>query len=131
MAYSIIEFQGKSIRVHDLDLSVACFLLMEKGRSTGSALLIGLFDVWSDSIMFDGPGCIDLHLDAGLVKAEVLQELKSLIDTTMQDLNMISDIYPKDKLNLILAKAKIRLENDYRIDLICGVLDEFRRLVNQ
>lgn len=81
--------------------------------------------------MFDGPGCIDLHLDAGLVKAEILQELKSLIDTTMQDLNMISDIYPKDKLNLILAKAKIRLENDYRIDLICGVLDEFRQLVNQ
>ncbi|WP_271103333.1 hypothetical protein [Pseudomonas tohonis] len=106
------------------------FLLMEKNRSNGSVLLNALFEMWSDSIMFDGSGCIDLHLDAGLAGDEILQSLKILIDTTMQELSMVSNVYPKDKLNLILAKANIRLENDYRVDLICDVLEKLRRLVD-
>lgn len=129
MAHSIIEFKDKSIRVHDLDLAVACFLLMEQGRAAGLEPIAKLFEDWIDSISFDGPGCIDLHLDENLVDAETVQVMKDLIDSTIQSLNEESGLYSKDELNSILAKAKISLESDYRVDLIRGALVELRSLI--
>jgi hypothetical protein len=130
MAYSIIEFKDKSIRVHDLDLAVACFLLMEQGKTVGSEFVAKLFEDWVDSISFDGPGCINLQLDENLVDAKSVQALRDLINSTMQSLNEESDLYSKEKLNSILAKAKISLESDYRVDLIRGALVELRTLVD-
>jgi len=130
MAHSIIEFKDKSIRVHDLDLAVACFLLIEQKPVARSEPIVKLFEDWIDSISFDGPGCIDLHLDEHLNDAETNKLVKDLIDTTMQNLNEMSGCYPKDELNSILSKAKISLENDYRVDLIRGVLAELRTLVD-
>ena len=129
MAHSIIEFKDKSIRVHDLDLAVACFLLMEQGRAAGSAFVDNLFEDWVDSISFDGPGCIDLHLNENLVDAKTVQALRDLITLTMKSLNAESDLYSKEKLNFIFAKAKICLKSDYRVDLIRDALVKLRSLV--
>lgn len=130
MAYSVVEFKNKSIRVHDLDLAVACFLLMEQNQVGRSGSIVELFEDWVDSISFDGAGCIDLHLDERLNDAETSQLLKDIIDATIQDLNEVSGFYPKDELNSVLSKAKISLESDYRVDLIRGVLTELRSLVD-
>jgi hypothetical protein len=130
MAYSIIEFKNKSMRFHDLDLAVACFLLMSQKVGSKPEFVDKLFEDWVDSISYDGPGCIDLHLNENLVNTEEIQAVKDLIDATKQSLDKVSNLYPKDELNPILAKAKITLESDYRIDLIKGALSEFKSLID-
>jgi hypothetical protein len=130
MAYSIIEFKNKSVRIHDLDLAVACFLLLRQNGDTNSSLFDKLFEDWIDSISYDGPGCIDLHLNSYLVNPESIQLVKTQIDLTIQSLDETSNFYPKDELNPILAKAKITLENDYRIDLILRALSGLRSLID-
>jgi hypothetical protein len=129
MAHSIIEFKYKSMRIHDLDLAVACFLLMSKKSDTNSEFVNKLFESWVDSISYDAPGCIDLHLNDYLVNPETMLFVRKLIDETIQSLDKMSGSYPKDELNSILSIAKISLENDYRVDLIQGVLSEFKLLV--
>jgi hypothetical protein len=128
MAYSIIEFQNKSMRIHDLDLAVTCFLLMKQKGDANLEFANKLFEDWIESISYDGPGCINLHLNEHLVNPEKIRLVKNMIDTTMQSLNKVPALYPKDELNSILAKAKITLESDYRVDLIKETLSELRLL---
>jgi hypothetical protein len=116
------------MRIHDLDLAISCFLLMRQKYDANSDFVNVLFADWVDSISYDGPGCIDLHLNEHLTNPESIQLVKNMIDTTTQSLDEVSDYYPKDELNAVLKKAKITLESDYRIDLIKGALSEFRSL---
>lgn len=128
MAYSIIEFHNKSMRIHDLDLAVTCFLLMKQKGDESLESADKLFEDWIESISYDGPGCINLHLNEHLVNSETIQFVKNLINATMQSLDKVSALYPKDELNPILAEAKITLESDYRVDLIKKTLSELSLL---
>jgi hypothetical protein len=129
MAHSIIDFQENSVRVHDLDLAVACFLLIQQEVKVESESITKLFEEWIDSISFDGPGCIDLHLNDNLGDERTVRLLKELIDATIQSLRKTPGFYPKERLNSIMAKANISIENDYRVDLILNVLVGLRSLV--
>lgn len=122
MAYSIIEFNNKYQRIHDLDLSIACFLIMEQKEIMKSQLLEQMFEDWVDSISYDGSGCIDLNLNEYLRDSETMHILKKMIKKTLQKLDDVPDLYTTANLNPILAKAKICLKNDYRTDLIKNAL---------
>lgn len=130
MAYSIIEFNNKYKRIHDLDLSIACFLIMEQNEIEKTQLLEKMFQDWVDSISCSGSGCIDLNLNEYLRDPETIHLLKKMIEKTLQSLEKFSDLYPMDILNPILAKAKISLQNDYRIDLIKNALTELMALLD-
>lgn len=116
------------MRIHDLDLAVTCFLLMKQKDDENLESVDKLFEDWIESISYDGPGCINLHLNEYLVNSETVQLVKNLIDATMQSLDTLSALYPKDELNPILVKAKITLESDYRVDLIKETLSKLRLL---
>ena len=129
MAHSIIEFRNKDFRVHDLDLAMACFLIMKQSNGSLSDTLQKLFDDWLESISFDGPGCIDLHLDEHLVESDHINELISLINLAESELKEYSVSYPKIELTQYLDKAKINLIEDYKVDLIENVLKGFRSII--
>lgn len=129
MAHSYIEFRDKNIRVHGLDLAMACFLIMKQSGSSLSNTLQKLFDDWLESISFDGPGCIDLHLDEHLIESDYIQELVVLLDLAEHELKEHSGYYPKMELTQYLEKAKINLAEDYKTDLIENVLHSFRSFV--
>lgn len=129
LAYSTLEFSGRIARIHDLDLSVACFIVMELGKNISSDFLNEAFESWIDSISYDGPGCIDLRLDSFLKSQERVDVAVSLIEGAIRDLDIMSGEYPKDRLNLMLASAKIKLNADYKIEFINQALIELRRVI--
>lgn len=129
MAYSIIEFSGKNKRFHELDLSIACVLIIEKYRNIANGKYDAMFDKWLESITFSGSGCIDLHLDEYLQDRKLRLVIRELAKSVLQDLDEIGDLYPKITLNKLLAKAKINLENDYRVSLIRSVIEGLNELI--
>ncbi|WP_146232622.1 hypothetical protein [Pseudomonas protegens] len=129
MAYSILEFSGRFIRVHDLDLSIACFLVIEVGSGMASTFLDDVFEAWVDSICYDGPGCIDLRLDFYLTNKERESLIVSLIGEVARNLEFVSGFHPKDRLNAILVRTKIKLVEDYKVELIEEALIGLRGLI--
>ncbi|SMF33914.1 hypothetical protein SAMN02745866_02145 [Alteromonadaceae bacterium Bs31] len=128
MAHSYIEYKDKNCRVHDLDLSMACFLIMKKAN--GSGKFEKLFDEWMDSISFDGPGCVDLHLTDYLIDIEDVRDFQNLLGLAEQDLKTFSGLYPKSELGEYLGKAKINLVEDYKAELIEEALQRLRSIVD-
>lgn len=129
MAYSIIEFADKSFRFHDLDLTIACVFIIEQRGTKRVDLFDRMFEGWIDSFSFDGSGCIDLHLDEHLIDSESKVLLIEKIELVLRNLDEFSESFPKVKLNKLLAKVKINLENNYRIDLITIALEEMKILL--
>lgn len=129
MAHSYVDFHNNNFRVHDLDLAVTCFLIIDQAKAIASTKLQPMFNHWVESISSYGPGCIDLHLDHNLNEPESAEILINLLDLVARDLDSYPDTYPKDKLDGSLRKAKINLENDYKIELIRNVINELRTLI--
>lgn len=131
MAHSYIEFGNKDFRVHDLDLAMACFLIMKQSNGSLSDNLQELFEDWLESISFDGPGCIDLHLEEYLLEPAHVKELIALMNLAERELKEYSSYYPKIELMRFLEKAKINLTEDYKVEIIKNVLKEFRSIVEK
>lgn len=129
MAYSNLEFSGQFTRIHDLDLSIACFLVIESGKYVSSEALDDMFDSWVDSISYGGPGCIDLQLDKFLKSQEYADVVVGLIDRVIQELYSMADVYPKEKLSSMLAGVKITLNADYEVKLIRTALAGLRKVI--
>lgn len=127
MAHSYIEYKDKDFRVHDLDLAMACFLIMKTAGSRSE--FQELFDEWMESISFDGPGCIDLHLNDYLVDDGNVSNFRNLLDLAEEELKNISGLFPKSELEEYLGKAKINLVEDYKIELIEGAVHGLRSVV--
>ncbi|MEY9331840.1 hypothetical protein ABH911_002151 [Pseudomonas protegens] len=129
MAYSNLEFSGRFARIHDLDLSIACFLVIELGSRVGSSFLDDMFEAWVDSISNSGSGCIDLQLDKFLKSQERVGLIIRLIDLVIRDLESMSEVFPREKLNSMLVGVKIKLDVDYRVGLIIGALIGLRKII--
>ena len=130
MAHSYIEYNGKDFRVHDLDLILACTLVINNAVKTNHKILQPMFDEWVDSISNDGPGCIDLKLDDFLVDDESIQKLNQILELVKTELSGFPDNYPRNKLNESLKGYKINLENDYRTELIRDVIKGLKALLD-
>ncbi len=130
MAHSYVDFRETSFRTHDLDLTIACILILEKSNAVANSKLQPMFKHWMESLTTGGSGCIDLELDRYLTDTDSIEMLAELIDSVDHDLaNETSEFCPKEKLNLALAIAKIHLANDYKVALIKDVLHKLRSLV--
>lgn len=129
MAYSNLEFSGRFARIHDLDLSIACFLVIELGSRVGSSFLDDMFEAWVDSISNGGPGCIDLQLDKFLKNQERADLIIRLIDLVIRELESMSEVYPRERLNSMLVDVKKKLDVDYRVDLIKGALISLQEII--
>ena len=130
MAHSYIEYKEGSSRVHDLDLAIACFVIMRQANKFIDHSLDELFNVWLESISFSGAGCIDLRLNEGLDEKKEL-ELAEFIESSLEELLNYSNFYPKENLKFFLSKSKINLQSDYRINLIKKTLIEIKEVVEQ
>ena len=130
MAHSYVEYNNRDFRVHDLDLIVACTLVMNNAEKVDYKNLQPMFDEWVDSISNDGPGCIDLRLDDYLIDDKIVQKLIQILDLSKREIDDFPDTYPKSKLNASLKKFKINLENDYKAELIRAALGGIKSLID-
>ncbi|RBJ82461.1 hypothetical protein C3L29_014465 [Pseudomonas sp. MWU12-2534b] len=88
-----------------------------------------MFEAWVDSISNGGPGCIDLQLDKFLKSQERAGLIIRLIDLVIRDLESMSEVFPREKLNSMLVGVKIKLDVDYRVSLIRGALIGLRKII--
>ncbi|MCE4056168.1 hypothetical protein [Pseudomonas sp. Au-Pse12] len=88
----------------------------------GSDFLDDVFGAWVYSISYGGPGCIDLQLDKFLKSQECTDLVARLIDGVIRELELMSVVYPREKLNSMLVGVKINLNVDCRVDLIRDTL---------
>ena len=130
MAHSFVEFSNRTVRVNDLDLAVACSLILLEGRRNDASTLESMFLAWEDSIAFSGAGCIDLHLDVHLASVEKQHELRKLICSANKIVETYTSGIPKSVLNPILVPLEIRLEHNYRTDFASGTLRSILSVVS-
>jgi len=88
-----------------------------------------MFEAWVDSISNSGSGCIDLQLDKFLKSQERVGLIIRLIDLVIRDLESMSEVFPREKLNSMLVGVKIKLDVDYRVGLIIGALIGLRKII--
>lgn len=90
-----------------------------------------MFDERVESIYFDGPGRIDLHLDEYLNSQELCSDFVKLLDMVDDELSKHQNPYPKAKLNELLQIAKINLDNDYKIESLLLYSVSKKELLNE
>ena len=133
MAHSFVTFEEKDIRVHDLDLAIACVLIVDAAKQNDVRPKIGprisaMFDEWLDSISHTGPGCIDLKLDEYLSAKEDRGQLISILEHVRTSLSNSPEL-SAGKLNALLLPTKIVVKSHYSADSVVGVLDAIKTVL--
>lgn len=131
MGHSILIYRGRKEIIHDLDLLVILgFALQITHESVRFENLQKLREAWKEVPKMYGPGVIDLKIDE-LIKTDTqVGELRTLLETVLQQAAQYHEQIPADILEKMVVVPGIRF-NDYRVEWVNEAIKKLRKLIDQ
>ncbi len=99
MAHSILVFQGRHVRLHDVDLSAVLCLLVDCARESQDLDAVLMSHVVSWGRKYWPSGCIDLDLEALLFKPHLVQDFLSLLERSKESAEQHGEYLNAEYLN--------------------------------
>ncbi len=131
MSYSVITYKNNFIRAYDLDLAIAILLILQRIETTEltEEKKEQIKHNWLETLQ-DNIACIDLSLDEIIQNRKDKLELIHLITELLSDLTQYKEILPNELLSPLLAKINVKMNDNYKLDLIYKTLSEIRHLIS-
>lgn len=136
MGHSIVEWRGRSARLHDLDLCATARLLLtvvrERVRAEGDSEALRAqmraFETASDA---PAPGMVELDMESCARNLDEVAELARTFDVAEEKARAFGERVPKGCLNEVEGAYGLVWQNDVDARVVIGAIVALRALIDQ
>ena len=130
MGHSVVEYRGRTRRLHDIEIVTVVHVVLDAWRSEPGAATVTpgvarLLAAWSTMIDTYGPGTLDVELDPFLETEADRESLSRLMQRARERLAARGDVVPGEYMNRIVDAPGVLEFVDRPVADVLAAFDRF------